>query len=81
MLVHDRTVGQPVQLNAQGPGQFIFRNQTNRQEQGITLDVKLRAGNRLHLIVNFGYRHTGHTVFTVNPGNGMGQIQRDIIII
>ena len=64
LLVHGRSVGDGVNGNAGGPGQFVLRNQTHGEQQGITGDTALCFRDGTALIVHLCDAHTHtHTYF------------------
>ena len=52
VLENFRTAGAGIQTDPCGFRQLILRKQTDGQQQGITLEIDLRAGNRIQFLIH-----------------------------
>ena len=67
-----RAVGAAVDFHAGAPGDFIFRNQAHRQQQGIAGDEFIGSRNRFEVFIHLHDRYAFNTVLAVDEGDGMG---------
>ena len=81
MLVNNRTVGQRVHFQIKTAGQLVLRNQTYRQQYSIAFDIKFGTRNRSHTLVNLSNGDTGYALFTMDSNDGVGEVQRNIIVV
>ena len=81
VLVNDGAVGAAVHGDPCCAGQFIFRNKTDREQDGITVEDLLSARNGTAVFVNTADDNLLDPFFSDDIGNGVAEVERNIIIV
>ena len=81
VLVHEGTVGVGVNGDAGILQQLVLRDQANGEDQRIALVLLLGAGDGPTVRVHLGDGHAGQTITAMDLGDGVAEIERDIVVI
>ena len=81
VLVHHSAVGVGVNGDAGILQQLVLRDQAHGEDQRITLVLLLGAGDGPTVRVHLGDGHAGQTVTAMDLGDGVAEIERDIVVI
>ena len=81
ILVDHSALGVGVHGDPGLPGQLIFRDQADAEQDGIHIKFHFGARDGAAVLVHLGNDSLFHAGFALNIHDGMGQIQRDVEVL
>ena len=80
-VIDHRALGKRAHLHARLLAELIFGNQAHGQKQRIAVEMLLRAGDRLALLVHLRHRDAAEALTPLNIDHRMTEHERNIIVL